>query len=208
LYALAVTIIILLTAREVTELFDSYTNQWKWENFVNTNPRLVSVLNRMLLPAANQRFQTAMDVLNALGTQQPQQVQLQYQTQLQPSHKGRIQTSIQQFSTIEILTGAGFSGFQGGLIAIALFTLIKSPPLSLGISFVIISTMILAQYRRWVGGSDLIIFPLITLPIVLFFLKGSLTIPQVLFYATIAGLVSIAVTSLFRLIYKLLSMIL
>lgn len=221
LYALAVTIIILLTGKDATELFDSYTNQWKWESLVNTNPTLASVLNRMLLPAASQRFQTATDVLNALDTLQPQQLQQQIQaqhqhstqvqhqqpTELQQSQRPH-QTSLRQFSLSEILTGAGFSGLEGGLIAIALMTLIKSQPISLGISVIVISVMIFAQFRRWVGGSDLIIFPVITLPIVLFFLRGSLTIPQVLFYAVIASLISIAVTSLFRLIYKVLSMIL
>lgn len=207
LYALAVTIIILLTAKDVTELFDSYTNQWKWQNFVTTSPTLTSVLNRMLLPAANQRFQSATDVLEALGTpQQPQQ--LQHPTQLQSSQTGTLTASKRKFSLLEVLTGAGFSGFEGGLIAIAVFTLIKSIPISLVISLVVISAMIFAQFRRWVGGSDLIIFPVITLPIVLFFLQGSLTIPEVLFYAVIAGLISIAITSLFRLIYKLLSRIL
>ncbi|OKH55767.1 serine/threonine protein kinase [Calothrix sp. HK-06] len=207
LYALAVTIIILLTAKDVTELFDSYTNQWKWQNFVTTSPTLTSVLNRMLLPAANQRFQSATDALEALGTpQQPQQPQ--HPTQLQSSQTGTVTTLKRKFSLLEVLTGAGFSGFEGGLIAIAVFTLIKSTPISLVISLVVISAMIFAQFRRWVGGSDLIIFPVITLPIVLFFLRGSLTIPEMLFYAVIAGLISIAVTSLFRLIYKLLSRIL
>ncbi|MBW4601744.1 MAG: serine/threonine protein kinase [Calothrix sp. FI2-JRJ7] len=206
LYALAVTIIILLTAKDVIELFDSYTNQWKWQNFVTISPTLTSVLNRMLLPAANQRFQSATDVLEALGTPQPQPQQ--HPTQLQSSQTGTLTTSKRNFSLIEVLTGAGFSGFEGGLIAIAVFSLIKSTPISLVISLVVISAMIFAQFRRWVGGSDLIIFPVITLPIVLIFLRGSLTIPEVLFYAVIAGLISIAVTSLFRLIYKLLSKIL
>ncbi len=207
LYALAVTIIILITAKDVTELFDSYTNQWKWQNFVITSPTLTSVINRMLLPAANQRFQSATDVLKALSTpQQPQK--LQHQTQLQSPQTATPTTSKRNFSLLEVLTGAGFSGFEGGLIAIAVFTLIKSTPISLFISLLVISAMIFAQFRRWVGGSDLIILPVITLPIVLFFLRGSLTIPEVLFYALIAGLIAIAVTSLFKLIYKVLSIIL
>jgi serine/threonine protein kinase len=212
LYALAVTIITLLAGKDAIELFDSYTNEWKWQNFVNVSPTLASVLNKMLRSAANQRFQSATAALDALETiQQPQQTQLsqqqQHPTQVQPPPV-KHQTSTQQFSTIEILIGAGFSGLEGGLIAIALSTLIKSLPISLSISVVLISVMIFAQFRRWVGGSDLIIFPIITLPIVLFFLRGSLAIPEVLFFAIIAGLVSIAVTSLFRLIYKVLSMIL
>lgn len=211
LYALAVTIIILLTAKDVTELFDSYTNQWKWQNFVTTSPTLTSVLNRMLLPAANQRFQSASHVLEALGTpplQQPQPLQEPQQPQHQSSQAGTVTTSKRKFSLLSVLTGAGFSGFEGGLIAIAVFTLIKSTPISLVISLVVISAMIFAQFRRWIGGSDLVIFPVITLPIVLIFLRGSLTIPEVLFYAVIAGLISIAITSLFRLIYKVLSIIL
>jgi serine/threonine protein kinase len=212
LYALAVTTIILLTGRDAKELFDSFTNQWKWENYINTSPTLTFVLNKMLLAAANQRFQTATDVLKALEGLQLQQSQISPQTQLQPPqpfiHQVSTQLSTQRFSTIEILTAAGFSGFQGGLIAIALFTLIQSPPISLIISIILINVMIFAQYRRWVGGSDFIFFPLITLPIVLVFLRGSLTIPEVLFFAIIAGFVSIAVASLFRLIYIVLSMIL
>ncbi|MBF2065567.1 MAG: protein kinase [Calothrix sp. C42_A2020_038] len=206
LYALAVTIIILLTGKETTELFDAYTNQWKWENFVTTSPILTEVLNKTLQSAANQRFQTATDVLKALDSPQKQQQQ-QYPTEVQSPPPIQHQTSKQQFSTIEILIGAGFSGLQGGLIAIALLTLIKSLPISLGISLVLISTMIFAQYRRWIGGSDLIIFPIITLPIVLFFFRGALTIPEVFFYAVIASLISMSVSSLFRLIYKILSMI-
>ena len=59
LYALAVTIITLLTGQEAKSLFDVHNNQWQWRTKVTVNPRLADILDKMLLPAANQRFQSA-----------------------------------------------------------------------------------------------------------------------------------------------------
>jgi serine/threonine-protein kinase len=56
LYALAVTLITLLTGQEANKLFDAYNNQWKWRTQATVNDRLAGILDRMQLPAANQRF--------------------------------------------------------------------------------------------------------------------------------------------------------
>jgi hypothetical protein len=66
------------------------------------------------------------------------------------------------------------------------------------------------QTQRIVDGSDLLIIPGITLGIMLFIplLHGAIAIPTVLLIAVAAALVAIAITSLFRLIYNLLSQIL
>ncbi|MFO5474374.1 MAG: protein kinase domain-containing protein, partial [Dolichospermum sp.] len=40
LYALAVTLITLLTGKEANKLFDAYTNQWQWRSQISVNPRL------------------------------------------------------------------------------------------------------------------------------------------------------------------------
>ncbi len=216
LYALAVTIITLLTGKEASDLFDAYSNQWKWRSHVNVSPTLADVLDKMLLAAANQRFQSAQAVLDALEPQRTQQVQAQQaQTQIrtqppqQPTQQRQTQ-SIQPFSTIELLAGAGFSGIQGGLIAIALYSLVKSPLITLVASGVILSILIFAQFRRWIEKFDLLIIPAISFAIIYFVpaLHANLGIQLVIIYALAAGLVAIALTSLFRLIYRLLSLIL
>ena len=218
LYALAVTIITLLTGKEASDLFDAYSNQWKWLQHVNVSPTLADVLDKMLLAAANQRFQSAQAVLDALEpkiTQQPQSLPPQAPaetriSQPQPQSPARRQTqSIQSFSTIELLVGAGFSGIQGGLIAIAFYSLVKSPVIALVASGVILSILIFAQSRRWIEKFDLLIIPAISFAIIYFVpaLHANLGIQLIIVYALAGGLVAIALTSLFRLIYRLLSLI-
>ncbi len=215
LYALAVTIITLLTGKDATELFDAYTNQWKWRSHVSVNPQLADVLDKMLVAAANQRFQSAQAVLDALEPQRVQQVQAQTQiTQpppIQPQqpiqpHKPQ---SVHPFSTIELLAGAGFSGIQGGLIAIALYSLVKSPVFTLVASGVILTVLIFAQFRRWIEKFDLLIILAISFAIIYFVpALHTIGIQLVIIYSLAAGLITIALTSLFRLIYRLLSLIL
>ncbi|WP_254721730.1 protein kinase domain-containing protein [Kovacikia minuta] len=67
LYALAVTCMMLLTGKQPNELLDSYSNTWKWRNYVAqvTSP-LADVLDRMLLPTPSERFHSATEVLEAL----------------------------------------------------------------------------------------------------------------------------------------------
>jgi len=73
LYALAVTCLTLLTGKQPQELFDSYANQWNWRNYAPVSDRTANVLDRMLLPTPNLRFQSAQEVLAALTPHQPPQ---------------------------------------------------------------------------------------------------------------------------------------
>ncbi|BAZ38853.1 serine/threonine protein kinase [Calothrix sp. NIES-4101] len=216
LYALAVTIIILLTNKSATELFDGFSNQWQWQNYTNVSPFFAKILNKMLQSAANKRFQSAQEVLDTLQNlgKSPSSSKQTKATQVNnpannplPVHQQT--SSVQQFSTIEILVGAGFSGFQAGMIAIALSGLIKSQIAALLISGVILSILIYAQTRRWIERFDLIIIPAITFAIIYFFpvLQANLDIQTIIILSVASGLVSIALTSLFRLIYRLLSLI-
>ncbi len=66
LYALAVTCIMLLTGKQPPELFNAYNNSWKWQSYVQTSQPLADVLDKMLLPVPDQRFQSATDALEAL----------------------------------------------------------------------------------------------------------------------------------------------
>ncbi|MFN6473991.1 MAG: protein kinase domain-containing protein [Nostoc sp. SerVER01] len=218
LYALAVTVITLLTDKEATQLFDAYSNQWKWRSQVNITPRLANILDNMLLPAANQRFQSAQEVLDALNSKPLASTQINSPSVTLPPQSpqssnppvSRIPVVKPMFSTLELLGGAAFSGFEGALIAIALFSLVKSPIITLSVASVILGLLIFAQTRRWIEKFDLLIIPTITFAIIFFlpFLQGALNIQLVVILAVGASLVAMSMTAVFRLIYKLLSLIL
>ncbi|MBG1243659.1 serine/threonine-protein kinase [Nostoc sp. NZL] len=219
LYALAVTLITLLTNQEAVQLFDAYSNQWKWRTQVTVSPRLADILDKMLLPAANQRFQSAQEVLDALNlqaVQAPTQLNSPSVTLPPQPAKGanpvvprRPPTQL-AFSTVELLGGAAFSGFEGALIAIALFSLVKSEIVTLSVACVILGILIFAQTRRWIEKFDLLIIPAITFAIIFFlpFLQGDFSILEVVILSVASALVAISLTAIFRLIYKLLSLIL
>ncbi|MEH2120358.1 serine/threonine-protein kinase [Nostoc sp.] len=226
LYALAITLITLLTNQEAIQLFDAYSNQWKWRMHVvqasptqvTINPRLADILDKMLLPAANQRFQSAQEVLDALNSQPLAATQLNSPSVTLPAQPPKSSSPVvprrpptqPAFSTVELLGGAAFSGFEGALIAIALFSLVKLPIVTFTVACVILGILIFAQTRRWIEKFDLLIIPTITFAIIFFlpFLQGGLGIQTVVFLSVAAGLVAISLTAIFRLIYKLLSLLL
>ncbi len=219
LYALAVTILILLTGeQDVTQLFDAYSNQWKWRERVTVSPHLANILDKMLQAAASQRYQSAQEVLQVLDTPArsipPTNINPHRPSPdpLQPQPQAQTPTKIarQPFSIIEILSSAAFSGFESGLIAIALFSLLKSPLFAVGGSALILTILIFAQIRRWIERWDLLIIPAISFAIIYFvpFLHGSLSLQQLIIIPVAGSLVAIATTTLFRLIYKLLSLLL
>ena len=74
----------------------------------------------------------------------------------------------------------------------------------------ILTGLIFAQTRRWLEKFDLLIIPSVSLAIIVFvpYLRSNIAIEQVIMLAAMAALISIAVTTLFRLIYKLISSIL
>jgi serine/threonine protein kinase len=202
LYALAVTILNLLTGKEANQLFDAYTNQWQWRSLVRVSPRLADILDKMLLPAANQRFQSANEVIIALA--QPSITP----TVTPKSQPGKIKPR-PSFSTWELLAGAAFSGFEGALIAIALNSFLGSAIITGVICAVLLGIIIFAQTRRWIEKHDLLLIPVITLAVIIFvpFLQGGIAISQIILLAVAGGLVAIAVTSIYRIIYQILSLI-
>lgn len=68
LYALAVSAIVLLTAKEPAELFDDNLLTWNWQRWVTVNSRFAQVLNRMLSHKPGGRYQSATEVLEALDS--------------------------------------------------------------------------------------------------------------------------------------------
>ncbi|MBW4433336.1 MAG: DUF4101 domain-containing protein [Pelatocladus maniniholoensis HA4357-MV3] len=67
IYALSLTIVMLLTGQEIEILFNSQTQSWEWENWKLVSDQFASVLNRMLAVQALNRLDTAEAVLQALN---------------------------------------------------------------------------------------------------------------------------------------------
>lgn len=205
LYALAVTAVMLLTGeKDVTKLFDVYSNQWKWQERVSVSPLVANTLDKMLLPAANQRFQSAQEVLEALNLTVQPVIPTQIKSQPQPLPAARVVP----LSTLELLMGAGFSGFEGGLIAIALYGVLRSLNITFVAGAVILAILIFGQKQRWIEKTEMLVLAAVTWGVIFFFpvLRAGLSIKQVIILSVAAGLVAIAVTALFRLIYKLLTL--
>ncbi|XZO00566.1 MAG: protein kinase domain-containing protein [Microcoleus sp.] len=237
LYALGVTCITLLSGLQPTELFDSYRNEWNWHSRVQINSRLAQVLDRMLLSAPSQRFQSAAQVEVALksgpqphsqqstvvvapppiGTPQPPGIAPQPlpPTVIPGTPPGGLQPSPRgSFSIWEVLSGAAFTGFEGGLLAIALTSLLPSPGLSMGLLGMILGGLIYGQYRRTLELTEMLTIGAGTLALLVFFpalrsaatvIYPGATIMGVLFVGWLGALGAIAATAIFRLIYKFLS---
>lgn len=217
LYALAVTVLMLLTGKEAVQLFDAYSNQWNWRSSARVSNTLADVLDQMLLGAPNKRFQSAQEVIDALNTKTPSQPPNRLVTQppapkhpvIQPPAPNPQLSSRSSFSTLELLASAGFSGFEGALIAIALYNFVQSVNITLAVAALVLTLIIFAQFRRWIEKWDLLIIAGITLAVVLFVpvLNNSLDRQVVVLLAVAGGLIAIALTAIFRLIYKLLQII-
>ncbi|MCL6434635.1 MAG: protein kinase [Leptolyngbyaceae cyanobacterium HOT.MB2.61] len=241
LYALAVTCIMLLTGKDPNELYDSYSNTWKWRSYVpQVADPLAEVLDRMLLPSPSQRFHSAAEVLETLkrsptsvsshsakskAKSVPSASIPSSPTVLpQPSVNQPVATpqakpvkqrpAVPSFSTMELLGGAAFTGFEGGLLAIALVSLLGTSLVSASFWVLLLAGLVLLQSRRVIERVDLLIFAIATLMIVLFIpnLHRVLVVANVenlllavLFIAILASLLAVAIMTLFRLIYKLLS---
>lgn len=70
LYSLGVTCVHLLTAIAPFDLLDTGDNKWVWRDYVDPkfDPQLTRILNKLLEPATNQRYQQADEVLRDLWT--------------------------------------------------------------------------------------------------------------------------------------------
>ena len=238
LYALGVTCITLLSGLQPTELFDSYRNEWNWHSRVQVSSRLAQVLDRMLLSAPSQRFQSAAEVEAALMSRPQQHSQpptvvvapppipiqptppppvptLQPPVRVPATPPGGLQPSQRRaFSIWEVLSGAAFTGFEGGLLAIALRSLPLSPGVGIGLLGMIVGGLIYGQYRRAIEQTEMLVIGAGTLALLVFFpalrsaanmIYPGAPITGVLFVGWLAALGAIAGTAIFRLVYKLLS---
>lgn len=68
LYALAVTILVLLTGREPQSLFDPVNLTWQWQRYASVSSNFSKVLDRMLNARPSDRYASADEVLNRLSS--------------------------------------------------------------------------------------------------------------------------------------------
>jgi serine/threonine protein kinase len=201
LYALAVTVVNLLTNKKPTDLYDAGRNQWHWRMYAEVSDGLASILTKMLSIQPQQRYQSAAEVLAALR-------QLDRPVPAPPTPPPLARRP--SFALWEILAGAAFSGFEGGLLFIALSSLLPSPVVGWAIAAVILSGLVFALSRRWIEKIDLLIISAISLVIVIFIpaLQANLSISSIVIMAIGGGLSAVALTALFKIIYQLLDRIL
>lgn len=67
LYALAVTSLVLLTGQEPQALFTAKGDRTRWQRSLKLSPKLTHVLTKMLDPYPSRRYQSAPEVMQALG---------------------------------------------------------------------------------------------------------------------------------------------
>lgn len=71
IYALGVTVLVLLTGKQPADLYDISRGTWTWQQEVSLSPTLNSVLPKMLAYLPRDRYQSAQEVLKALANHNP-----------------------------------------------------------------------------------------------------------------------------------------
>lgn len=245
LYSLAVTCIVLLTAKPTTDLYDSYANQWRWQNLVTVqDPILVSALNRMLKSSPSERYVSASEALSALKSpsaaapppplartsarrpKSPNRVSPAPGTKIQPPTPPAAPAPLQQRPAKptqppiwlrplpEFLGGMAFTGFEGSLLAIATASLLGTTWIGSGTWLVLLLGLIFLQARRIIERMDLLIIAGASLTAVIFIgrlqeaviaLSGGSPVITIVVIALMMALLLVAIATIFRLIYTLLS---
>jgi serine/threonine protein kinase len=203
LYALAVTVITLLTNQDPGNLYDASEKLWYWEKYApNITPRLAQILDRMLEPEPGSRFQSSREVLEALtpAVTPPTVIQPPPPVPTPPSPKPVIRPV--RFSLLETLGNAAFTGFEGAFLTIALSSIL--PSVGLIVAFMVCGALVFALYRRIIEGTDLPIIAVISLGLLFIpSLRGTLPFIDSALILGLTGVGAIAITAFFRLIYQI-----
>ncbi|MEA5617486.1 serine/threonine-protein kinase [Cronbergia sp. UHCC 0137] len=74
LYSLAVTVLVLLTGKKISTIYDSFNDRWLWGKEIKVSAKLEAILKKMLAHQPSDRYQQADIVLKDLGSLIPGQV--------------------------------------------------------------------------------------------------------------------------------------
>jgi hypothetical protein len=200
----------LLTGKTPQDLFDNYNNTWNWRKHAQVSSQLGDVLDRMLRYAPVDRFQSANEVLAALAPKPaPPPV-------IEPLPKPVAQqpSVVARFSTLELMGSALFTGFEGGILAIAIVSLLGTTLISATFWLILVGILLVAQYWRFIEKIDLVILAVMSVLIVGFvrqlnlagaFIQAGNPFLNILILAGLTGLLALAIALLFRLIFNLIS---
>jgi serine/threonine protein kinase len=233
LYGLAVTCIELLSGQSPGNLYDPYNNKWSWRQHTQASDRLAAIIDKMLLHTPSQRFQSALEVLEAIETGNATLISPPAQVTTEIANSAPLPPTLvtpppphtpppfsptdpilpplppdrtPERSLPETLTRAGFVGFELGLWQIAVNNLFKnSPAIVFGILGALLGGLIFTQYRRWLDYRYLAAIAGVTLAVVLIVPHGAMSGIEILITAIVYGMAAIALMAFFSLIYKLLS---
>jgi serine/threonine protein kinase len=150
LYALAVTAMVLLTGRPAPDLFADGKINWAWRNWVHVSDGLANVLGKMLAQEPTDRYQSAVEVFQALQSlsvpqDRPEQTKPLAMSQLRSPEEmedpsanrattaaRRVYNAVTNFDVksiwenplvfIPLFLVVGATSFLGGLIAMNLFS--------------------------------------------------------------------------------------
>ncbi len=249
LYALAVTCITLLTGEQPSQLYDAYSNTWKWRDRTSVSDDLATLLDQMLEATPSQRPQSAEAARASLNPVPAVGVPPVVASPTGTAAAAAPTTSLQRAaaapaasasatpapqsmasrpvsvssppSLLEYLAGAAFTGFEGGLLAIGVASLIGTliTPLFWVIWLVGVLGLVYAQSRRWIERMDLAIISVGTLIVVVMFPFLNRVLPGVddnlfsllrvvLILGILTGLAAVVIAIIFRLVYLLLSRVL
>ena len=225
LYALAATCVNLLTGKPTEQLYDSFNQRWDWHSEApHVSDLLKAILDKMLFSIPSERFQSAIEVLQQLYSSPPIPINQPTSNPNQPASipppqppsapiqqqqpkPAKIVRSRPNFSLVEILASAAFTGFEGGLLYIAIVSVLSFSGVSIGIFGAVLGGLIFALTQRIIEKIDLAIIAGISTAIIFFLpiLQGSLSIQTILIVATMSAAGAIAITAFFRLVYQLLT---
>ncbi len=212
LYALAASCVVLLTNENPSKLRNSSTNRWQWHAHAQVSPGLAQMLDKMLAASPGDRYPSAKAILSALPGNTPPPPP----PPLKPPPGGKPVPPPPKppVSLIQFLSSAAFIGSEGGLLAIAAFSLIGTSAFGGGVWIAMLAVLGFLQLRRTIEGWDYVIIAGLTLvAVVLFPPLNAAFVPKygvafVFVIAMMAGGAAVITAVIFRIIFKLFSRIL
>jgi serine/threonine protein kinase len=169
LYALGVTCLYLLTGQKPQELMESATRHWNWRVWATPSDRLAAILDRMVMSAPGDRFESAGEVLAALSGEMPtgaialvtgglntQPMSNPVQTDVSTdaidlaanlSEETDRELGFQELNIQELLRRSAIAGAANWLLAIALVSFLGTVWISTLLWLLVLGGVIFSQYR-------------------------------------------------------------